>query len=432
MARPLTFLGIGVVSLVVLAAPAHSLTTFTPDISIVPTSSPVRQGFDRMHAQFGAGAAAPIRVLVVSDQPLSSPQVSRAVDDLSARVSTLPSVDRVDSALTALAAVSPDSPLSAVAPAPRARLPEEVRAVVDHSVASDGHRMVLDVVPTGRASDPATQTLLEDVRRAGDAVDAPGLTVRVGGETAEGVASNGVIQDRLPLVIGVMLAVIYLLLLLTFRSLLLPLKAIAMNLLSVGATFGVLVIVFQHGVGTRLLGVDGAGDVQNFVPVLLITLLFSLSTDYEVFLLNRVRELYLRTGDNTGSVASAMATTAPLISGAALLMVVVFGSFALAGILPIKQLGFGMAVAIAIDATLVRLVLVPATMRLMGGWNWWLPGLGSRSRSRYHRGRVLALHRQGREDDQRCRTVSTTSAASAASPSTRRWRRSPSTARGAG
>ena len=121
---------------------------------------------------------------------------------------------------------------------------------------------------------------------------------------------------------------------------------------------------------------EGPADIQNFIPILLLALLFSLSTDYEVFLLGRVREEFVKTGDNTQSVARGVASTAPLISGAALLMVVVFGGFAFAGILPMKQLGFGMAVAIAIDATLVRLVIVPASMRLLGRWNWWMPGRG--------------------------------------------------------
>jgi RND superfamily putative drug exporter len=160
----------------------------------------------------------------------------------------------------------------------------------------------------------------------------------------------------------------------TFRSVFLPLKAILINLLSVAATYGVLVLVFQHGFGADLLGFERTGYIQNFVPVLLLTLLFSLSTDYEVFLLNRVREYHQQTGDDTGSVARGLTRTAPLISGAALLMVVVFGAFSFAGILPMKQLGFGMAVAIALDATVIRLVVVPASMRLMGAWNWWMPG----------------------------------------------------------
>ena len=171
-----------------------------------------------------------------------------------------------------------------------------------------------------------------------------------------------------------MLAVIYLLLLLTFRSVFLPLKAILMNLVSVAATYGVLVLVFQDGCGSGLLGFDESGYLTNFVPVLLVTLLFSLSTDYEVFLLSRVREDYVSTGDDTGSVARGMAATAPLISGAAVLMVAVFTAFAFTGILPIQQIGIGMAVAIALDATVIRLLVVPASMRLMTRWNWWMPG----------------------------------------------------------
>jgi RND superfamily putative drug exporter len=194
------------------------------------------------------------------------------------------------------------------------------------------------------------------------------------------VESNDLIGDRLPWVVGGMLLVIYLLLMLTFRSLLLPLKAILMNLVSVAATFGVLRLAFQTETGAALLGLDGPASIQNFVPVLLLVLLFSLSTDYEVFLLSRVREHWLRSRDTDASVESGMVSTAPLISGAALLMVLVFAAFAAAGILPIKQLGFGLAVAIAIDATLVRLVLVPASMRLMGALNWWLPRLPARPR----------------------------------------------------
>jgi RND superfamily putative drug exporter len=171
-----------------------------------------------------------------------------------------------------------------------------------------------------------------------------------------------------------MLASMYLLLLVTFRSIFLPLQAIVINLLSVAATYGILVALFQWGWASSLLGLQSTGYVQNFVPVLLLALLFSLSTDYMVFLLNRVRE-YDRTGmSNHDSVVAGVAATGPLITGAATLMVAVFGAFAFASIMPITQLGVGMAVAIALDATVVRLVVVPAVMRLMGRLNWWLPG----------------------------------------------------------
>ena len=171
-----------------------------------------------------------------------------------------------------------------------------------------------------------------------------------------------------------MLAVIYLLLVVTFRSLLLPLKAIVLNLLSVAATMGALVLIFQHGFGAGVLGIESVGPVQNFVPVLLVAVLFSLSTDYEVFLLSRVRERYDETGDNTESVVYGLVETAPLISGAAVLMATIFVAFLVIPLVSVQQTGLAMAIAIAIDATVVRLVMVPAAMRLMGRWNWWLPG----------------------------------------------------------
>ncbi|MEO6999360.1 MAG: MMPL family transporter [Terracoccus sp.] len=374
MARPLVFLGLGLILLLTLAAPARSLTTFTPDAQIVPQSSPVRVGFDRVQDQFGTGTTAPIQVLVTASRPMTTPADAAVLGRLERRLAALPSVARVDSALPVLALASPSTPFGALQADAREALPSGIRGMVGHYVSTDATKMIFDVVPTGHAADAATSDLLGRVHLVVAEAAIPNARILVGGETAQGIESNAVISDRLPMVVGVMLVVIYLLLLVTFRSVLLPLKAILMNLVSVAATFGVLVVVFQHGVGSSLLGAEGSGPIQNFVPILLLTLLFSLSTDYEVFLLNRVREEFVKTGDNTRSVAAGMSSTAPLISGAALLMVVVFGSFALAGILPIKQLGFGMAVAIAIDATIVRLVLVPATMRLMGVWNWWMPG----------------------------------------------------------
>jgi len=186
---------------------------------------------------------------------------------------------------------------------------------------------------------------------------------------------NAVIEDSIPLVLTLMLAAIFVLLLLTFRSIALPVKAIALNLASVAATYGVLVVVFQDGKGTGLLGFEATGQITNFVPIVLLTLLFSLSTDYEVFLLSRVREETLAGFDNRTAVSRGMVATAPLISGAAFLMVAVFTAFTFTGVLPVQQLGLGMAVAVALDATVVRLVLVPASMLLMGKYNWWLPRL---------------------------------------------------------
>jgi uncharacterized membrane protein YdfJ with MMPL/SSD domain len=165
----------------------------------------------------------------------------------------------------------------------------------------------------------------------------------------------------------------YLVLFLLLRSVLLPLKAVVMNLLSVAAAYGVLVMVFQYGWFDGLLGFDSLGYVNAMTPPFLLAIVFGLSMDYEVFLLSRIRERYDATGDTKTSVAEGLRASAGTISSAALIMVAVFGVFAGTGTPSIKEIGVGMSVAIALDATLVRLILVPATMEIMGRWNWWLP-----------------------------------------------------------
>ena len=192
--------------------------------------------------------------------------------------------------------------------------------------------------------------------------------------TAAFLDFNQRLQDRLPLVVGVVVLTSTALLVLVFRSLVAPVKAAAMNLLSVGAAFGAVVALFQWGWGTSALGLDGSVPVSAFVPVFLFAILFGLSMDYEVFLLSRVREEWLRTQDPVGSVVAGLGATGRVITSAALIMVTVFAGFALDDVVAIKMMGVGMAVAIAVDATIVRLVLVPATMVLLGRWNWWLPG----------------------------------------------------------
>jgi RND superfamily putative drug exporter len=169
------------------------------------------------------------------------------------------------------------------------------------------------------------------------------------------------------------LAFSYVVLLVLLRSVLLPLKAVVMNLLSVAAAYGVLVTVFQWGWFDGILGFDHLGFVQAMTPPLLLAITFGLSMDYEVFLLSRIRERYESTGDSRTAVAQGLAASARTISSAALIMVAVFAVFAGTGVASVKEIGLGLAVAIALDATIVRLILVPATMELMGKWNWWLP-----------------------------------------------------------
>ncbi|UGY91462.1 MMPL family transporter [Streptomyces gobiensis] len=374
MRRPVPFLTVATAALLLLAVPSVELRTFTPDARIVPESSPVRQGFEAMRDQFGPGTASPHQVVITSEVPLTETSGRQQISALQRRLSALPHVTAVNSPFQALESISPGDPLAALGPATYDRMPADVRATVDHYVSADRRTLVLEVIGDDYASADSSRELLTTLRAETSRLDGAGLRAVTGGETAEGVDANAAIRDALPAVVLAMLAVIYLLLLVTLRSLLLPVKAIAINLLSLGATYGVLVLVFQTGLGSALFGVDQFGYLQNFVPILLLAILFSLNTDYELFLLRRIREEYDSGADNASSVAAGMARTAPLISGAALLMVAVFGAFALTGIMPIQQLGLGLALAIAIDATVIRLIVVPAAMQLMGRWNWWLPG----------------------------------------------------------
>jgi putative drug exporter of the RND superfamily len=204
--------------------------------------------------------------------------------------------------------------------------------------------------------------------------DGTSLHVHIGGETAgdEDVASK--LQSRLPVFIGVILALSFLLLLVVFRSVIVPAKAVVMNLLSIGAAYGVLVAVFQWGWAASVFDVGKPGPIEPFLPMIMFAILFGLSMDYEVFLLSRIKEEYDVNGnDNREAVAHGLAVTARVITAAAAIMICVFGSFVLSGSREIKEFGLGLAVAVLVDATVVRMVLVPATMELLGKNNWWLP-----------------------------------------------------------
>ncbi len=200
-----------------------------------------------------------------------------------------------------------------------------------------------------------------------------GATAAVGGDPGLNQDINQEVRDKLPLVVALVLALSFVVLLLFLRSLLLPLKAILMNMASVLAAYGLLVFVFQDGHGEELLDFVAPGHIESFLPLFLFCILFGLSMDYEVFLLARIREEYLRTGDNAEAVGWGLEHTARIITSAAAVMVTVFGAFAFASLVPIKAMGFGLAVAVLLDATVIRVALVPSSMRLMGRWNWWIP-----------------------------------------------------------
>ena len=234
--------------------------------------------------------------------------------------------------------------------------------------------MLWQVVPKTAPQDHATTELVHRLRSTilPDAIAHTPLKPAVGGFVAVNVDFSDYVAARVPFFLGAVLALSFVLLLIVFRSILVPLKAVIMNLLSLGAAYGIVVAIFQWGWGKRLFGVEPA-PIVPFLPMMLFAIVFGLSMDYEVFLLSRIKEEYDRTGDNANAVADGLAVTARVITAAALIMVVVFGSFLLEVDRVIKLMGLGLAVAVLLDATVVRMLLVPATMELLGDRNWWLP-----------------------------------------------------------
>ncbi|MEM9712773.1 MAG: MMPL family transporter [Actinomycetota bacterium] len=227
---------------------------------------------------------------------------------------------------------------------------------------------VVEVVPSGTAQGDEAQRLVRELRDAD-----PGFEVVVGGVAAEVVDAKAMLAERLPWAIAAIVLATFVLLFLMTGSLAIPVKAVVMNVLSLGASFGALVWIFQDGNLSGLLGFDSVGSIDLYIPVLIFVFAFGLSMDYEVFLLGRVTEIHDQIGDNDRAVALGLQRTGRIITSAALLIVVVFAGFAAGEVLAIKQLGLGMALAVIVDATIVRSLLVPATMRLLGEWNWWAP-----------------------------------------------------------
>ena len=204
---------------------------------------------------------------------------------------------------------------------------------------------------------------------------ASGITTQVGGSAATGHDFLVSQAERAPYAVALTLVASALILFLLFGSVVIPIKAVVMTLLSITASFGALVWIFQEGNLSNLLSFEPLGYTIAGNPIIMFSVIFGLSMDYEVLLLSRMQEAYRRTGDNTRSVAEGLSKTAGVITGAALIMVTVFSAFALAEVITIKSIGVGMAIAVAVDATIIRVLLVPATMRLMGSWNWWAPGI---------------------------------------------------------
>jgi RND superfamily putative drug exporter len=239
----------------------------------------------------------------------------------------------------------------------------------------NGKAAFVEVVAAGSPQDESTTRLVHDLRGSviPAAVSGSGLKVHVGSQTAVGVDLADTLGQRLPYMFIAILLLSFILLMLVFRSILVPLKAVIMNLLSIGAAYGVIVAIFQNGWLKGFIGIGKPGPIEAWVPMMLFAIVFGLSMDYEVFLLSRIKEEYDQTHDNATAVSHGLAKTARLITAAAAIMICVFGSFVLSDMRVLKLVGFGLAFAVFIDATVVRLVLVPATMELLGDKNWWFP-----------------------------------------------------------
>ncbi len=234
------------------------------------------------------------------------------------------------------------------------------------------------VVSVAVSADPLSDQAIEAVERLRDeivpaAFEGTEATVLVGGTTAENIDYFDVMNHWLPIVLLFVLGLSFVLLTVAFRSIVIAGTAILLNLLSVGATYGLLVLVFQHGIGTGLLGFQQVDIVEAWVPLFLFAVLFGLSMDYQVFLLSRIRERYSQTGNTNDAIEFGITSTARIITGAALIIVAVFLGFAMGELVMFQQMGFGIAIALLIDATIVRSVLVPAAMTILGKWNWYLP-----------------------------------------------------------
>ncbi len=327
----------GLALLLILLVPVTQLRLGFSDHGNDPSGQTTRKAYDLLATGFGPGSNGPL--FLVTDLPAGTDPA--LLDTITAAVKSTPGV------------------ASAVA----------------RPADAGGTIVSWFVVPTTAPQDEATTTLVHHLR---DDV-LPTLTagtnakVLVTGSVAANIDFADFISRRLPIFIGAVLGLSFILLMTVFRSLLVPLKAVIVNLLSIGAAYGIVVAVFQWGWGAGLIGVGKGGPIDAWAPMMLFAIVFGLSMDYEVFLLSRIREEYDRTGDNASAVADGLAATARVISAAAAIMVFVFGSFLLEVERPIKLFGLGLAVAVLLDATIVRMVLVPATMELLGDRNWWFP-----------------------------------------------------------
>jgi putative drug exporter of the RND superfamily len=337
-----------------LAAPFLGVRYGFPDAGNDAADKSSRQAYDMVSQSFGAGANGPL--LVAAE--LSGPGDGAAVQRLDAQIGQTPGV--------------------------AAALPAQLNA--------DGDAAMITVIPSTGPQDLATEDLVHTLRDdvIPPATDGSSVEAHVGGVTATNIDANENVSSRLPYLIAGVIALSMLLLFLSFRSIVIPLTAAVMNLLSVAAAYGVMAYVLEGGWAGQLIGVDTETPMPGFVPVIVFAVLFGLSMDYEVFLISRMREVWTRTRDNARAVGDGLAGTGRVITAAAAIMIAVFAAFVPSPDIILKVIGLGMATAILVDATVVRMLLVPAVMHLLGRLNWWLPQSIDR--------RLPQLHVEGRSE----------------------------------
>ena len=324
--------------LVAAAVPVVTINLGSIGISALPEDSDFRHAFDVINEEFSAGVLTADIVIDAAD--VNDAAVRSAIEGLTAALEA-----------------------------------DEFFGSAELETNEAGDLALLTVAMLGDFSSTESKSALQRLRNGyiPAAFDGQSAEVLVGGPTAETVDNVQTQKEYLPLVFTFVLGFSFLLLLVVFRSIVVPLKAVALNLLSVAAAYGILVLVFQEGIGVGLLGFQESAVIESWLPLFLFAILFGLSMDYHVFLLSRIKERYDETHDNAASVAHGLRSTAGIITGAALIMVAVFGGMASGDLVVFQQVGFGLAIAIILDATIIRMVLVPASMALLGDWNWYLP-----------------------------------------------------------
>src|SRR5215216_4338483 len=340
--RPLISLVLATAALLALAAPVLALRSGEAGVSTLPDRLAAKQGYLALNTEFPGETTDPVEIVIDGDA--ASPAVQRGIERLTKRMAS-------------------DDLLG--------------RPQLETNRASD--LTVLTVPLQGDSRGKAAVEAVRELRseHVPAAFPGPGVEVLVGGETAESIDKSDTMSDWLPIVLAFVLGLSFVLLTIAFRSLVVAAKAITMNLLSVGAAYGLTVLVFQHGIGNELFGFPQVDTIESWVPLFLFAVLFGLSMDYHVFLLSRIRERFRETGDNTDAITHGVSSTGRIITGAALIIIAVFSGFARGDLVMLQQMGFGVAIALLLDATLVRLVLVPAAMRLLGDRNWYLPRMAS-------------------------------------------------------